>query len=96
MGVDNMVMMVKITATPSVLEEMSISFVMEMLSEKNDDDKEQTHDMANRFRNRASLFVLATWTLGNHVAPEQEVLKMMLMVMMIMMRTETHLIALIG
>ena len=28
--------------------------------------------MANRFRNRASLFVLATWTLGDHVAPEQE------------------------
>ena len=29
MGVDNMVMMVKITATPSVLEEMRNSFVME-------------------------------------------------------------------
>ena len=56
-----------------------------------DDDKEQTHDMANRFRNRASLFVLATWTLGNHVAPDQEVVK----VMMIRL-TETHLIALIG
>ena len=48
----------------------------------NDDDKEQTHDMANRFRNRASLFVLATWTLGNHVAPDQEVLKMMIPKMM--------------
>ena len=49
MGVDNMVMMVKITATPSVLEEMRDSHVMEvcggrdeqlfcfvdMLSEKN-------------------------------------------------------------
>ena len=44
-----------------------------------DDKKEQTHDMADRFRNRASLFVLATWTLGNHVAPEQEVVKVMLM-----------------
>ena len=60
-----------------------------------DDDKEQTHDMANRFRNRASLFVLATWTLGDHVAPEQEVLKVMIM-MMLMMMTETHLTALIG
>ena len=29
MGVDNMVRMVKITATPSVLEEMRNSFVME-------------------------------------------------------------------
>ena len=58
----------------------------------NDDDKEQTHNMANRFRNCASLFILATWTLGNHVAPEKEVLK----VMIIMMMTETHLIALIG
>ena len=29
MGVDNMVMMVKITATPSVLEEMRKSFVMD-------------------------------------------------------------------
>ena len=50
--------------------------------------------MANRFRNRASLFVLAIWTLGNHVAPKQEVVKVMLMVMMMM--TETHLTALIG
>ena len=33
------------------------------------DDKEQTHDMASRFRNRASLFVLAIWTLGDCVAP---------------------------
>ena len=38
----------------------------------NDDDKEQTHDMANRFRNRASLFVLAIWTLGDCVAPGQD------------------------
>ena len=63
------------------------------------DDKEQTHDVASRFRNRASLFVLATWTLGNHVAPDQEVLKMMMtkmMVVMMMAMTETHLIALIG
>ena len=56
-----------------------------------DYEKEQTHDMANRFRNRASLFVLATWTLGNHVAPE-----MMKITMMMMMMTESHLIALIG
>ena len=52
-----------------------------------DDDKEQTHDMASssRFRNRASLFVLAIWTLGNHVAPDQEVLKMMMTEMRRMM-----------
>ena len=50
-----------------------------------DYEKEQTHDMANRFRNRASLFVLATWTLGNHVAPDREMLKMMLMMMLKMM-----------
>ena len=62
-------------------------------NDNDDDDKEQTHDMANRFRNRASLFVLATWTLGNHVAPDQEVVKVMLMMMMM---TETHLTALIG
>ena len=49
-----------------------------------DDEKEQTHDMANRFRNRASLFVLATWTLGDRVAPDQEVLKVMLMVIYIL------------
>ena len=30
MGVDNMVRMVKITATPSVVEEMRNSFVMEV------------------------------------------------------------------
>ena len=60
-------------------------------NDSDDDDKEQTHDMANRFRNRASLFVLATWTLGNHVAPDQEVVKVMLMMM-----TETYLTALVG
>ena len=63
-------------------------------SKNNYDGEEQTHDVARRFGNRASFFVLATWTLGNHVAPEQEVLKVMLMVMMMM--TETHLTALIG
>ena len=47
-----------------------------------DYEKEQTHDMANRFRNRASLFVLAIWTLGNHVAPDQEVVKVMMMMTM--------------
>ena len=44
--------------------------------------------MASRFRNRASLFVLATWTLGNRVAPDQEVVKVMMpkiMTMMMMM-----------
>ena len=61
-------------------------------ADNDDDDKEQTHDMASRFRNRASLFVLATWTLGNHVAPDQEVVKvmmpkMMTMMMMMMMMT---------
>lgn len=46
-------------------------------NDNDDDDKEQTHDMPNRFRNRASLFVLATWTLGDHVAPKQQVLKVL-------------------
>ena len=49
------------------------------MEEKGDDDgeddddevEEQTHDVASRFRNCAALFVLATWTLGNHVAPDQ-------------------------
>ena len=110
MGVESMVRMVKIIATPSVLREIKelFCYVMEdnrydwqnnRANEENDnddddDDKEQTHDMASRFRNRASLFVLATWTLGNRVAPEQEVMKATLMVML--MLTETHLIALIG
>ena len=82
-----MVMMVKITATPSVLEEIRNSFVVVATfkddrynwqnhraneENENENDKEQTHDMANRFRNRASFFVLATWTLGNHVAPDQK------------------------
>ena len=58
-------------------------------NDSDDDDKEQTHDMANRFRNRASLFVLATWTLGNHVAPDKEILKVMMMVKMLMMRIMT-------
>ena len=49
-----------------------------------DYEKEQTHDMANRFRNRASFFVLASWTLGNRVAPEQEVLKMILLMIYIL------------
>ena len=37
------------------------------------DDEKQTHDLPNRIRNRAPLLVLAVWTLGDHVAPEQEV-----------------------
>ena len=101
MGVDNMVRMVKITATPSVLEEMRNSFVMEATlkderydwqnhraneENENENDKEQTHDMANRFRNRASLFVLATWTLGNHVAPDQKVFCLRLLKVIFMMR----------
>ena len=53
-------------------------------NKNNYDDEEQTHDVASRFRNRASLFVLATWTLGNHVTPDKEVLKMMMVVIIIM------------
>ena len=33
--------------------------------------KRQTHDKASRFWNRASLFFLAIWTLGDCVAPGQ-------------------------
>ena len=52
------------------------------------DDIEQTHDVTSRFRNRASLFVLAIWTLGDHVAPDQEVVKVMMtkMMMLIVMK----------
>ena len=38
----------------------------------NNDDKEQTHNLANWIRNVATLFILATWTLGDHVAPDQK------------------------
>ena len=34
--------------------------------------EKQTHDLPNRIRNHTSLLVLAVWTLGDHVAPEQE------------------------
>ena len=34
--------------------------------------EKQTHDLPNRIRNHASLLVLAVWTLGDRVAPEQE------------------------
>ena len=37
----------------------------------------QTHDVASRFGNRTALFILATWTLGDCVAPDQEVLVVM-------------------
>ena len=36
------------------------------------DNDDQTHDKASRFWNRASLFVLAIWTLGDCVAPGQD------------------------
>ena len=36
------------------------------------DDEKQTHDLPNRIRNHTSLLVLAVWTLGDQVAPEQE------------------------
>ena len=51
-------------------------------SKNNYDGEEQTHDVASRFGNRASLFVLATWTLGDHVAPDQEVLMMIYILIM--------------
>ena len=42
-----------------------------ILMNKKDDDsvEKQTHNLPNRIRNRASLLVLAVWTLGDHVAP---------------------------
>ena len=44
---------------------------------KNDNgDNEQTHDLLSFFRNLAVLFILATWTLGDRVAPDQELLAM--------------------
>ena len=32
----------------------------------------QTHDVASRFGNRTALFIFATWTLIDCVAPEQD------------------------
>ena len=47
------------------------------MNKKGDDDveDEQTHDLPNRIRNHTSLLVLAVWTLGDHVAPEEEMFK---------------------
>ena len=36
------------------------------------DNDDHTHNKASRFWNRASLFVLAIWTLGDCVAPEKK------------------------
>ena len=72
--------------------------------------KIQTHNMASRFRNVATLFILAKWALGNQVAPGQVLVVMIVMTLIIMlmyvviitMRIETmmttglHLIALMG
>ena len=35
-------------------------------------EEKQTHDVASRFGNRATLFILATWTLIDCVAPDQD------------------------
>ena len=43
-----------------------------MKNHYDDDDEKQTHDQPNRIRNRAPLLILASWTLGDRVAPEQE------------------------
>ena len=37
-------------------------------------EEKQTHDVTSRFRNRTTLFILATWTLIDCVAPYQELL----------------------
>ena len=37
-------------------------------------EEKQTHDVASRFGNRTTLFILATWTLIDCVAPDQELL----------------------
>ena len=40
-------------------------------------EEKQTHDVASRFGNRTTLFILATWTLIDCVAPYQEKLAVM-------------------
>ena len=73
MGVDNMVRMVKSTATPVIsvrlnMDEKDTNILRTM---KMAMMIEQTHNMASRFRNVAALLILAIWTLGDHVAPDQ-------------------------
>ena len=36
-----------------------------------DDNEEQTHNETSRLRNMAVLLILATWTLGDCIAPEE-------------------------
>ena len=60
------------------LEKGSIKMMTRRLNilklKKNDDaDEKQTHNLSNRIRNHTSLLVLAVWTLGDHVAPGQQV-----------------------
>ena len=45
---------------------------------------QQTHDNTCRFRNVAPLFILAIRTLGDRIAPEQNMLVVMMMEMMLM------------
>ena len=46
---------------------------------------EQTHNMANRFRKVATLFILAKWALGDQVAPGQVLVVMMIVMTLIIM-----------
>ena len=46
----------------------------------NDEGEKQTHGKTSRFRNVATLFILAKWTLRNSVAPEQVSVVMMIMI----------------
>ena len=41
----------------------------------NDADDGQTHDKTSRFRNVATLLILAMWTLGDCVAPDRVVVR---------------------
>ena len=89
MGVDNMVRMVKITATPAMVISVRLS-----MDEKNTNILrtmkmammiEQTHNMASRFRKVATLFIFAKWTLGDQVAPGQVLVVMMIVMTLIIM-----------
>ena len=46
---------------------------------------EQTHDKTSRFRNVATLFILAKWALGDQVAPGQVLVVMMIVMTLIIM-----------
>ena len=60
-----------------------VTSYIKRIDDGDNEDEERTHDKTSRFRKVATLFILAMWTLGDLVAPEQEVAVMMIMMMYI-------------